>query len=672
MKFFSKSGFLILALISGLMASTGHAQEPMESATVSQPVDDLSSASLKTGQLGEWLWILSADPLLLAGASAVASDPIVTSTFYAGGVGFVAVSRDNGENWETQMSFVTDDEDDAGIQNDEALEDIFGDSDVEQKLDTLKEYLRSELEQQFGQSYADSLIDEMTDDELLKARDVNDIEVLEELELDMDPDLTQIAKAGETSYASVLSDFDSFRERYDAMIAAGATEDVAIRHAGKSFAVWNFVTTGTLTYAVTAGGIYVTGDVGKTWRSIVTTPDDASILAMDVSADAQHIAIGTTKGLILSHNGGASWFELSQVIEGAAYEVYFVPSLGHENLVVLTTETLYESRDEGLTWNEVDIPFSTTENVVSVQPGHDGKMVVLSNLSIYLRDDDASWKRINTAPLADETIRQIVVADPSLSKIAVRTDAHIFELTAEGWIPQSRGLFSEELGQFAYAHVEPFEGIIASPSGVWVAQRSKDLEVTPEYRALMDQWAKEPTDDQIIDRALMAHFINGWADENWSTRARLSWLLPVFTFDYYFKQRRYDRDTRVYNAGAGYLESEKFAFLREETSYWQVMALWKINIEKGQRDEISAKNTMRQLISNRERLIKQVNAEIRKRKAYQMRLTKDAIKSANKKIKKASKKNVRLHLALWEIEAHLHYLTDGFFIPATHQNDPQN
>ena len=675
MKKYRTPGILFWVLSMLLSAAQAQAQNAADAVNPGNAVDadavapasgnaDYASASHKPLQSGEWFWSISADPMLMSGVSAVAVDPVSPSTLYVGGPGYIAVSKNSGDDWAQRLSFTaTQAADDVG--NDDTSDDADAD-DRALRLEALREYLRTELEKQFDQSYVDSLMDDMMDDEILQAREVTDIEVLEALDLEMDPDLTNVELETDAQTDVVLSDFDSFRERYDMMIQAGASEKSATKAAAASPSVWSFVTAGASVFAVTADAVYVTADSGSSWKALVAAPVGADILAMGISADRQRIVLGTTEGLLLSRNGGESWIAFNDdVVRGAAYSA----QIAGDAIVVLTTEALYESLDDGLTWQEISGPYAPNTDVVGCVAGDDGRLFVHTSAGLYYRGTDRRWQPISDGPFVDETIRQVAVSDPSFSRIFVRSDAHLFVLDQlTGWMGQNKGLFSNELGQMQPVPGDGLFALIASPSGVWLALKAEEVEMAPEFRALKEQWAKEPSDDYVLEMAFAAHYLSDWVDDG-GVRSRLSWLLPTVAFDYYYRQYRKDYDKRVYDMKKGLLTSETLYFQRDTQHYWQIMAYWNINIEKGQKDEISAKTKMASLLNHRERLMKSVMGELQKRRTYQIRLAIEAQKQAAKPRRKTPKSVYKMLLGIQEAEANLHILTGGYYIPAIHQND---
>ena len=185
--------FLLLGIGSGVKAQSNN-NEMVEP----QPqVQESSSASYsRTDQFreGAWMWGMSAEQKLLSGSTAVAADAGEPSTIYVGGLGNIVVSNDSGSSWYEGITFysfsVSNDADD-NANTEEAS--VKSGEQGDMQANRLRDYLRHEIETQLGSlELADSLLDDITDDELLAAKDINDLETIAALNLDVESELTQI------------------------------------------------------------------------------------------------------------------------------------------------------------------------------------------------------------------------------------------------------------------------------------------------------------------------------------------------------------------------------------------------------------------------------------------------------------------------------------------------
>lgn len=634
-------------------------------------------ASNPIAGVGGWYWGLLEDPVLASGTTAVASDISAPSTLYVGGPGYIAVSHNSGAEW-TKTLDIEGIEISTSTTNEENMDD---DGNIitltrEQKITLLREYIAQSLEDdEFDTTEIERIQEDITDDELLDASSIDDIEVLKDLELSMDRDLSLVFEGGSDNEVAIsinLSDFDSFAARYASMKNSGADEELGIAMAARAPVVWQFVSASSQIFAVTSEAIYMTSDHGNTWQSYFSAPNNTAVLSYHAGNNGNTIAIGMSNGMLFSRDGGQNWIQLNEFIEGAVFDI----KQSGNSIWALTTSALYQSTDNGLTWTEVMLPIVDGEYMTSIIPGNRGNVLVLTSLSLYYSNDAVNWIQVPCAPFAEETIQQVLSSDASLSSFTVRTDAHIFQLTPEGWIAQNNLLFANNLGNMTTFDDSYSLAAAASPSGLWLAQANPQLKVTEEYRNLFKLWESEPDDYEVIQRALETHFLDDMADKNWGMRSRLSWLLPTFTFDYYLRNRNQDTYKidvlfkSEYSNQASLSQSESYTFRREKRTYWQVMARWNIEIGKGLRDEISGTRTEASLRMRRNSVVKNVRTYLNKRHASQTTLLLSLPKLPETR-KSTVKKYIKTTLALQEAEANLHYLTGGYYIPAVRNNEIQ-
>ena len=94
-----------------------------EETETTEPVDTPSSLNFSLGgkstaELGNYFWGFLGDQVLLAGTTAVAVDAGNPSVLYAGGPGYIAVSDDNGANWEERFNYSDSPEDEIADSED--------------------------------------------------------------------------------------------------------------------------------------------------------------------------------------------------------------------------------------------------------------------------------------------------------------------------------------------------------------------------------------------------------------------------------------------------------------------------------------------------------------------------------------------------------------------------
>lgn len=652
-------------LISALVASTALSFSDMtahaQTGEIAQGASALDFSKLATSHFesGNWFWGILNEPELLGGATAVATDVNAPSIFYVGGPGYIATSTNSGVSWQVTRQF------DATFPANDETQSENKESSFDVRLEGLREYIRNGLEEQYDESYVDTIMDNISDDDLRNAETLEDIEALEGLELDMETDLSQVQIASDLESSIVLSEFDSFIQRYTTLIVAGADTKSAILTAASSSAVWDFVTTPKAVYAVNSDCIYFSTDHGSSWNIFYSSATaDSKILSFDVSNDGLIVAIGMSDTLLLTRNGGADWADLSHVFDGAIFKVV-VPERVEDPVLVLTTEGLYFSRDMGLTWHELIIPIAINERILDVIPRFP-EMYVLTEQALYHSSNGNIWNHIPLGPISDETVQQVIIPESENGRLIARTNNRVFEYN-NGWKLYDASLMAVETGPLVLLNDGESLAMMATSTGVWLAQDKAKIEVSSEYQELYDTWAKEPSDDLVIEWALRAHYLDEWLEKRWSLRSRMAWLLPTVTFDYLFRQTVSPDIYSVTNMRFAVVESERYRYEAEEIHQWQIMARWNIEIDKAFKTDISSTQLTNRLRVKRYALIKQVQAMIKKRRAFQLTLALDFPKTQTKS-KKNSQKHIRNLLGLQEIDANLNYLTGGYFIPAIQES----
>ena len=673
---------LVATLLSFMLISNAEAQDVETAESGSEPQNgggfDFAPAPADYSRTdayreGAWMWGMSADQLLLGGSTAVSGDAGDNETIYVGGVGNIVVSNNSGGSWFEGLSFGggrrIQSSDGDNEDNDDEERRIRSGNQEDMQANRLREYLRTEIENQLGSAeLADSLLDDITDDELLDAKDINDLETIASLNLDIESDLTQIPQiAMEQGGGVMLSDYDTFISRYIMMRGAGADDAQAVSAAADSPAVWAIKSTTVATYAVTSDNIYLTIDKGQNWMPFTQAPDGESILSFDISSDGRVVLIGTTAGIVMTRDGGGEWLTIDSGIEGAVYSIHYVES--DHSMWALTTNRLYRSSDQGLTWDEIETRLSQNETIIEVLPGVGNRSLMLTTETLYQGEQSGRryvFSEIPHKPFAEETIEQIYTKDPSLSHFVVRTHYHVFEYL-NGWVGQNKSLFTNDLGAVALLNDGVSMAIMATSSGVWFAQDSSALENSAEYQALQKKWANEPSDADVIMKSFEAHYIGDWLDTNWSLRAGLAWMLPSVIFTYQHEQYRQDKRKTVEDNRSRIVSSDTWTSLRRTTQYWEIMARWTFQVDTLMANDISTTFRVQQLKKERLRLQQRVQKELDKRHALELTLALDFPKFPEKPSKKANtvaKKKLKVLLSLEEVESNLNYLTGGYYIPA--------
>ena len=626
----------------------GFAFAPMDSSAMSNVYADSSAR-----RTGDWFWTLSDATISMGGVTAVASNPDSPETWYLGGPNFLAVSHDSGKTYQTTRRFQTfrfADTNQKSVSEDEA-----------QKAEKIRQYLRQELESQFELSFIDSLLEDVSDDELLEAQDVSELNGFENLELDIDTDMTSIELDEDELPDSVrLAETDSLTSRLVSMIARGADMNSAVKSAAASPAVWQIITRAQNIYAVTSGAIFYSNNRGDSWSELLIPADGTAFLSMEVSSDGRALFIGTTDGVLYSGDAGMTWTHSDDSVDGPIVDIH----LAGQFLWAVSPSTLYVSSDMTQSWTPVSAPTVDGELLLSILPDSQGGFLALTNLTVYYSSDSTTWNGIAGDLFYDENIRAIYSRDPSLKSFFVQTDAHLYQHKDQVWYDLSRGIQTGEMGILCLTGTEQSHALMASPSGLWMARDAQKIEDSAEYKELVERWSKEPRVEDIIEAALESHFLDDWLDKRWDLRSRLSWLLPKFTFDYLMRKQLNDKHTYAKSIESGTI-SNKWDFTRETRHEWQVKAFWELKIDNAFKNDLATEMRFSKLKQKRYELIQDVIAKYQKRHTLQ-------ISNATSVSAKTVAENVQYILQIQKLEAELNYLSGGFFLPALQHSVGQN
>lgn len=656
---------LMLGLPSVLMAEEGLDLKPIENNNSPSQVIELGQtgpntfdpyrAAMHSSQMpsGNWIWTNTGDPLFTKGVTAVGySKPM--AILLAGGPGYIATSRDNGLTWTKSLNLAqnTDNPQDQGYDDDDDNDAETLSNDERARL--VRDHIEAELETQYGSDYVDILLDEITDEELLTANDMHDIESLSLLELNFDTDLTQLkARSSQERISSLgLAPYGSYFERFTQLIDGGADYEQAEILAAQRDGVWQFARADNRVLAITNDTLYISND-GLKWTSLLTAPSDKYFLDVDVSANAQIIVVGMTDGLQISEDAGKSWKQNSNVLEGVVFDVALGKAPGSRALYALTTEGwLYASQDLGDTWTDLTPHTDIGETVIQILPSILPKRVIaLSASTIFITEDLNTWSSIPHAPFENESLLQISSSDPRLETFVVRGSKQIYAYQ-NGWVSQNTALFTRQLGQVLDAPIGMLTALLATPSGLWVALSSTDaIDVNTRHDTLSALWLKEPSDKQVLKQALIAHYIED-TDPSWTMRSRLSWLLPKVVFNYRFSQNKRDRTSETTNTLTGIYTAQQFFSRRQTINEWQIMGYWDFNFASKDGDEIRAIGLATRQNDLRLSITDEVERALMTRRQLQM----SGIEQSND-----IEKEINRILAIDEIEAQLHYLTGGYY-----------
>jgi Photosynthesis system II assembly factor YCF48 len=150
-------------------------------------------------------------------------------------------------------------------------------------------------------------------------------------------------------------------------------------------------------YAATAGGVLVSKDGGKTWKSVAADEFvKQPAQSLEVSADGSQVWAVSQKNLLYTADSGATWS--AKELSFAAAGNLKLHRLDDANLYLTSNMGLYASHDAGRNWSRADVHELQFQDVA----GSGNAMVVALQKRGLLASFDAgkSWQRMSD-PLAD-------------------------------------------------------------------------------------------------------------------------------------------------------------------------------------------------------------------------------------------------------------------------------
>jgi photosystem II stability/assembly factor-like uncharacterized protein len=169
------------------------------------------------------------------------------------------------------------------------------------------------------------------------------------------------------------------------------------------------------------GGLFESGDAGRTWNQVPLPQTDVAVRALAISRGHPSCMIaGTGAGVFVSEDGGKIWQRRGERIDAFRQAESVAINPKDPNLLLVGTWHLgYRSRDFGRTWEQNSRGMITDSDVFSIDiDGHDPKIVFSSACTGLYRsvDSGASWTRLRVLPKSYLVRAQVVVIDPNHSE----------------------------------------------------------------------------------------------------------------------------------------------------------------------------------------------------------------------------------------------------------------
>ncbi len=163
---------------------------------------------------------------------------------------------------------------------------------------------------------------------------------------------------------------------------------------------------------LSTGTILRSTDFGVTWNALTNVQD--RVVELLLSPDNRYLyALGRTKGLKRSENGGNSWTDLEIPDQPASFHDILIDPGNSAVLYLSTDKGLFRSFDSGSTWSRVILPATlevSNVTAVGVNPLNSRQIFAGIRSTFYRSDDSGQTWSVIALP----TVRKIssIVIDP--------------------------------------------------------------------------------------------------------------------------------------------------------------------------------------------------------------------------------------------------------------------
>ena len=178
-------------------------------------------------------------------------------------------------------------------------------------------------------------------------------------------------------------------------------------------------------FSVTDDAIYVTNDLGQSWKSIyIEAIGFAHYTDMCFLKPSRTMYLSTTSGILKSFDGGTKW---SKIHFGSDTVFRTIKSSldGADVIYALSDTGLYLSTNGGNNWKSLALP---STQIFFVAPFYNsGVIYIAGNEGIYVsRNGGKDWKRIGVKKILSSNISCISVNPSNTSQMYVATSKGLF------------------------------------------------------------------------------------------------------------------------------------------------------------------------------------------------------------------------------------------------------
>ena len=309
-------------------------------------------------------------------------------------------------------------------------------------------------------------------------------------------------------------------------------------------------------YAATLNGLFKSQDAGGTWQKIFSGKDvlERDVLSLAVSYRPHKIVfIGTESGIFYSSAEGLRWQKVAGKLADAKIKAIIADSKQLNMLYIVSSKGLFKTSDNLSSYERIYTGFNpeSEDATIDVDSGEEEitpQDYFLSHLAInpensqqlylaglnglsFSSDEGKSWKKLILSGLFEEKINYLLLSENN--RIFLATQNGIFDCAGISCKQLYPGMNFKDCEQLARDR----EGNLyaACDRGLYLmSAQDYKMHSTPfktENKAT-HSFPKEPTIQQVQQRAIRYAEVEPGKISGWRKQARLKAFFPELTLDY--------------------------------------------------------------------------------------------------------------------------------------------
>ncbi len=413
-------------------------------------------------------------------------------------------------------------------------------------------------------------------------------------------------------------------------------------------------------FAATGNGLFYSQAQGRSWQRIFKGKNYAENDCRVVIAASQYIYLGTKQGLFVSNDKGRTWYRESGELAKSAILAIALDKNKAGHIYVACVDGVFKTKDYGRLWEKIFIARPTEKNDTAEEIIDDQdetertsgiKYITLDQRQNYLylatskgiyqsKDEGLTWDALSGYGLLDQDIKCLsVFSDSTLYAVTKRG---VFKYEQERWFEVSQGLVGNRVNFLDLDNQGNF--YVASDKGLFKGSLdNRDDKILTSYSK------DEPAIKDVQQAAIKYAEVEPEKIIKWRKQAARKALLPQVSIGI-------DRDsTDLWHWEGGSTTKTDDDILRRgrDSIDWDVSLSWNLAELIWNDDQTSIDARSRLMVQLRDDILDEVTKIYFERIRVKMELDNLSIEERKKRFEK--------ELKLQELTASLDALTGGYF-----------